>query len=216
MIEHDGLGTDSLIRNLSAQAGSRAGSSLALGYALGLGVALSLAAALVVVVAVPGLRPGLLGVIAQGAFLFKLAATGLLVLGGICLVLAAGIPGRGMRPLRVLAPAAVLMLAGVVVDDSGRSLLGARTLSVPICVGAIILASLPGVAFLLLALRRGIPTRLASAGAAAGLLSGAIGAMAYTLACVNDGATFVTVWYVAAIVITTGIGAVVGRRALAW
>lgn len=212
----EGLGTDALIRQLSAQAGQGLPRPMPFGRALGLGLAASLALALVLVAAVPGLRPGLASVVATGAFQFKLAAMGLLALGGMALVRAAGTPGRALRPAWALAPAMAFMLAGVLLDGSGLSLRGARPVSVPVCVGAIVLASLPGIALLSLGLRRGIPTRLARAGAAIGLLSGALGALAYTLACVNDGATFVTVWYLAAISITTGIGAAVGPRALRW
>jgi hypothetical protein len=65
-------------------------------------------------------------------------------------------------------------------------------------------------------LRTGAPTHLEFAGAAAGLLSGALGAAAYTLACTNDGRPFVAIWYTLAILIMTSLGAIIGRRALAW
>lgn len=208
--------TDALIEQLSAYAGSRAGAAMPWGRALLLGLLAALAAALLVVMAVPGLRPDLAQVVAQGQFYFKVAAMVLLALGSIQLLRAAGTPGLALRPLLALGPAGLFLLIGVTADGSGFSLLGARTVSVPICVGSIVLASLPGIVFLLMGLRRGIPTRLTSAGAAAGLLSGALGALAYTLACVNDGAAFVTVWYLTAVSIATGIGALLGRWTLRW
>ncbi len=71
-------------------------------------------------------------------------------------------------------------------------------------------------AAILIAMRSGTPTRLAGAGAVAGLLAGAIGALAYTVACLNDGATFVALWYSAAIAVVTIGGALIGPRVLAW
>jgi hypothetical protein len=65
-------------------------------------------------------------------------------------------------------------------------------------------------------LRRATPTRLSYAGGVAGLLAGSIGALAYTLACINDGTVFVSIWYSLAILLTSVIGALLGRRALAW
>ena len=66
------------------------------------------------------------------------------------------------------------------------------------------------------AMRRGIPTRPAFAGAAAGLLAGALGGAAYAIVCKNDGALFVAVWYTTAIIVVAGLGALIGRKALAW
>jgi hypothetical protein len=40
--------------------------------------------------------------------------------------------------------------------------------------------------------------------------------LAYTLACKNDGAAFVAIWYGVACVIMAAIGAVVGHRVLRW
>jgi hypothetical protein len=79
-----------------------------------------------------------------------------------------------------------------------------------------LVVSLPALAVILGVLRSRAPTRLVVAGATAGLLSGAVGATAYTLACKNDGALFVAVWNSAAILMMTGLGAAIGRRALAW
>jgi len=110
----------------------------------------------------------------------------------------------------------LFILVGAVFDRSGFPLLGAHTLSVPTCVGAIILASLPALAVMLAAMRLGIPTRPGWAGGMAGILAGSLGALAYTLACINDGAAFVALWYSLAIAIMAAIGATAGRRVLAW
>jgi len=60
------------------------------------------------------------------------------------------------------------------------------------------------------------PTRLALAGAAAGLLSGALSASVYALHCTESTAPFIGIWYVLGIMIPTLIGAVLGPRMMRW
>lgn len=60
------------------------------------------------------------------------------------------------------------------------------------------------------------PTRLSSAGAAAGLLSGAAAAAVYALHCPEIQAPFLGVWYVAGMLIPTAIGAIAGPKLLRW
>jgi hypothetical protein len=60
------------------------------------------------------------------------------------------------------------------------------------------------------------PTRLALAGAAAGLLAGAIGALAYALHCPEMEAPFLAVWYVAGMLIPAAAGALLGPFVLRW
>ncbi|MDX3772710.1 DUF1109 domain-containing protein [Chromatiaceae bacterium AAb-1] len=208
--------TDELIRGLSGQAGRKAPAAVSPDRALGLSLVLSLLIALLVIIGIPGLRPGLPEWLMTWSFQFKVATMTLFAGGGAILVRAAGIPGMTLKPLLAVLPGVLLLFIGILFDRSGFPLLGARQMSVPLCVGAIIMASLPGLALIMAGLRRGIPTRLTAAGATAGFLSGSIGALAYTIACVNDGAMFVAIWYMVAIFITTAIGAVAGRYVLAW
>jgi hypothetical protein len=60
------------------------------------------------------------------------------------------------------------------------------------------------------------PTRLAMAGAASGLLSGALSASVYALHCTETAAPFIGVWYVLGIAIPTVIGASLAPRLLRW
>lgn len=76
--------------------------------------------------------------------------------------------------------------------------------------------SLPLFAATLWALKGLAPTRLALAGASAGLLAGALGALVYALHCPESTAPFLAVWYVLGIAIPTLAGAVLGPRALRW
>lgn len=67
-----------------------------------------------------------------------------------------------------------------------------------------------------LAARRMAPTRPMAAGAAAGLLTGAVAATAYGLHCPEATAAFVATWYTLGMLAAAGLGAVIGRFALRW
>jgi hypothetical protein len=214
-------GTDELIHALATQAGDRPigrGPLMALPFRLTLlaGVTLAAFCALAVVVLAVGPRPDLGGILTTWTFQFKVVAMVLLAAGAGLLVRAAAIPGVVTRPVLPLLPAALFMLAGIALDGSGFPLTGARTFSIPSCMGVIVLAALPALGVLFAAMRRGIPTRPGLAGGLAGILAGSLGALAYTIACINDGATFVALWYTLAIAVVAAIGAVAGKRALAW
>ena len=94
--------------------------------------------------------------------------------------------------------------------------MGRTNTAVAFCVSSILFLSLPAMILSFLAMRKGAPTRPVIAGAVAGLLSASVGAMAYTLACKNDGTAFVAIWYTAACAIMAFVGAIVGHRVLRW
>jgi hypothetical protein len=56
----------------------------------------------------------------------------------------------------------------------------------------------------------------AVAGAAAGLLAGALGAAVYATHCMDDSPLFVAIWYTPAIGLMTLVGLLVGRTMLRW
>jgi hypothetical protein len=60
------------------------------------------------------------------------------------------------------------------------------------------------------------PTRLALAGAAAGLLAGSAGALIYALHCPEMEAPFLAIWYLLGMLIPTAVGAAIGPRLLRW
>jgi hypothetical protein len=76
--------------------------------------------------------------------------------------------------------------------------------------------SAPVGAVLMLALSRLAPTRLAVAGAAAGLLAGATGATAYAFHCVETSPGFVFIWYSLGLIATSAAGSLLGPRILRW
>lgn len=207
--------TDGLIQRLAREAGGHSRRYRSFLPRLMLATGAALALAIIVVIVSFGIRADFISYATSPVYSFKLLATACAAIAGLALVRAAGTPGIAMRWLMMALPVAVL-IAGMVWIDDAVSIVGARSISVPVCLAAIVLAALPGLILLLIALRNAAPTRPALAGSVAGLLAGSLGALAYTLSCVNDGAVFVTVWYSLAVVIVSALGAVVGRRVLSW
>ncbi|OZI19773.1 hypothetical protein CAL26_19560 [Bordetella genomosp. 9] len=80
----------------------------------------------------------------------------------------------------------------------------------------VVLLSLPSLATAMHALKNLAPTRLAAAGAGAGVLAGAQGLLVYSLYCPEMPVSFWSVWHVLAIAVTTGIGAAMAPRYLRW
>lgn len=76
--------------------------------------------------------------------------------------------------------------------------------------------SLPALAATLWAQRGLAPTRLRTAGFAAGLLAGSLGALGYALYCPELSPVFVLVWYTAGILIPAVLGALLGPWLLRW
>jgi hypothetical protein len=84
------------------------------------------------------------------------------------------------------------------------------------CLFYIPMLSVPVLVATLWAMKGLAPTRLTLAGAAAGLLAGAIGALIYALHCPEMEAPFIGVWYVAGMLIPTAAGALLGPIVLRW
>lgn len=84
------------------------------------------------------------------------------------------------------------------------------------CPWNVLALSLPALACVLWAVRGMAPTRPVAAGFAAGLLAGALGTFGYALSCAEQSPAFVALWYSLGIVLTGGVGALLGRRVLRW
>ncbi|WP_246725379.1 NrsF family protein [Beijerinckia sp. L45] len=206
-----------MIKNLSGEAGTgHARAGMPLDRALLLAVAVALALAIVLVFLLFGVSDALLATMRGGPFQHKVASALLIAAGGFFLVRNAARPDGGRLPVLALLPGVVLLALGGVTDASGLPVLGRSGVSVPICLIAIVAVSLPALALIIAAVRKGASTRPTAAGIAAGLLSGALGAAAYALACKNDGGLFVAVWDSVGILIVAALGGAIGRRALAW
>lgn len=84
------------------------------------------------------------------------------------------------------------------------------------CLFNISILSMPILAALLWGMKGLAPTRLALTGAAAGLLSGAGGALLYALYCTEMAAPFLGIWYLLGMLIPTAFGAALGPSLLRW
>lgn len=149
-------------------------------------------------------------------FHFKLGTMGLLAVGAFLTLRQQGIPGSSPWMALAALPGPLVLLLLAIFDRSGFPLLGRDATAVPICFFAILGASLPALLILLWVTRRAVVTRPVMAGASSGLLAGALGAAAYAVACKNDGAAFVLIWYGLAIGTVCCLGALIGRRYLRW
>lgn len=183
-------------------------------------VIVGLVVAVVAVFVWLGLR-SLAEAVVTPAFWMKAAYTAALGVAAAGLTLRAGRPGAsaGGAPWLALAAVgamAVLSTVEFMTADPSQRLalwLGASwshcpfrilALAAPVYLGAV------------LGLRRLAPTRPGRAGAAAGLLAGALGAAAYQLHCPETGAMFVATWYSLGMLVSAFAGALGGVFLLRW
>jgi hypothetical protein len=206
--------TDDLIRSLARAAGARRSASLQATFAA-TGAA-SLACALLLVFSIIGIRHDFADMAVRMPFAFKLAYTGSLVVGTSVVAFYAATPGASATALYALSPAVIFLALGVIFDPTAFPIMGRANTAVAFCVSSILFLSLPAMILTFVVMREGAPTQPLFAGAVIGMLSASVGAMAYTLACENDGTAFVATWYTAACAIMAFIGAVVGHRVLRW
>jgi hypothetical protein len=139
-----------------------------------------------------------------------------LVVGTFVVALYAATPGASATALYALSPTAILLALGVMFDPTAFPIMGRTDTAVVFCVSSIVFLALPAMILTFGVMRKGAPTQPRFAGAVVGILSASVGAMAYTLACKNDGTAFVAIWYTAACAIMAFVGGVVGRRVLRW
>jgi hypothetical protein len=207
--------TDDLIHSLASTAGTRQrGASLQ--AALAITGAASLACALLLVFSVIGIRQDFADMAVRIPFAFKVVYAGALVVGASIVALYAATPGASANALYALSPAVILLACGVIFDPTGSPIMGRTSTAFAICMGHILFLSLPAMILTFVFMRKAAPTQPLFAGAVIGMLSASVGALAYTLACKNDGTAFVAIWYAVACAIMAAIGAIVGRRVLRW
>lgn len=123
------------------------------------------------------------------------------------------LPGLLAVPLLAVGAMALVVLAQAPPSARAALVLG-RTWAV--CPFYVALLSLPMLVAAFRATRQLAPTRLARAGAACGLVAGALGAGVYALHCDEMSPAFLATWYVIGMLIPTLVGAVLGPRLLRW
>lgn len=123
-------------------------------------------------------------------------------------------------PERALAAVAALLALGALVQLALSESGAWRPLwlghSAPVCPVAVLALALPALGLAFAALRRLAPVRPRAAGAAAGLLAGALGAAGYALTCNELGLAFVLTWYTLGMALAAALGALLGPRLLRW
>lgn len=84
------------------------------------------------------------------------------------------------------------------------------------CVASIMLIAAPVMLAMMIALRAGAPRSPARLGAFAGLCAAGLAGALFGLSCSIDSPIYVATWYGLAALLLAGIGALAGRRWLAW
>jgi hypothetical protein len=168
-----------------------------------------------------GVRPDLAEAAHLPMFWVKLVFPALLCAGALYAAARLSRPGMSAArtPAMLAAPVAAMWLLALWsllgADGAQRQALifGESWAECPV---SITLLSLPAFAAALWAMMGLAPTRPALAGAAAGLLAGAMGALAYALHCPEMAAPFLAIWYLLGMLIPAAIGALLGPWLLRW
>ena len=166
-----------------------------------------------------GPRPDLDAAMRLNAFWMKFFYTLALTVLGFGILARQACAGREARTasFALAAPvAAMIVLAGIQLSAPGDTAALVMGATWNVCPWLIALLSLPLSLCLMLAMRRLAPTRLALAGATAGLLAGAAAATIYGFHCPEMAAPFILIWYTLGIAVSAILGAFMGPRLLAW
>ena len=211
--------TDELIEQLSGGLQPVRGAEVA--RILGVGLAAGALGSALLMMATIGVRHDFVEMLSGGAFWLKFVYTFVLAGLGLRLVERMGRPGTDARlPLLFLAVPVLTRMAMMAMQVMPASDADRHALimghSANVCTVLIAALALPLFAGLFWSLKRLAPTRLTEAGAAAGLLAGSTSATIYAFHCTESTATFIAIWYTAGILLTTLMGAALGRWMLRW
>ncbi|MGA6108880.1 DUF1109 domain-containing protein [Pseudomonas solani] len=211
--------TDDLISMLAAgnPAPPRAPSARRFALALFCG----LLGALLLMACLFGVRKDLAEVAATPLFWAKVALPAALVLGALWASGRLARPGVavGARwaaigvPVALVWAASLVLLAALPAGDRLAQVLGTTWRTCPLNIA---LLSVPAFIAVLWAIRGLAPTRLRLAGAAGGLLAGALATLVYCLHCPEMAVPFWGVWYVLGMALPTFAGWLLGPRWLRW
>ena len=168
-----------------------------------------------------GPRPDIAAACMTMRFWLKFVDAFAFALPSLLLTLRLARPDAKPRALAVwlIAPF-ILLAAGVVVElltvpqsEWLSRLVGHNAMH---CTISIPMLAAPVLAALIVALRAGAPLHAALTGALAGAAAAGVGALVYGSSCPGDSPLFVATWYPLATLICMGVGALAGRRFLAW
>ncbi len=168
-----------------------------------------------------GPRPGIAEAAQTVRFWLKFVDSFAFALPSLLLTLRLARPDAKIRTLALwlIAPF-VLVACGVVAEllvvPQGEWLTRLIGHNSMFCMRMIPLLAAPLLAALIVALRAGAPLHPGLTGALAGATSAGIAALLYSSHCPDDSPLFVATWYPLATLICMGVGALAGRRFLAW
>jgi len=211
--------TDELVTMLAAGAGPVEPGATARRYATALGWGAF--GAMLLMAIVLGVRPDLAEAARLPMFWIKLAFPACLAAGALYASARLSRPGVQLgrvsaalaAPVLALWLLAAFVLATAAGGEREELIFGGTWDACPLFVA---LLSLPVFVAAMWAMKGLAPTRFALAGAAAGLLAGAVGALIYSLHCPEMEAPFLAIWYLLGMLIPTAVGAVIGPRLLRW
>jgi hypothetical protein len=192
-----------------------------LGRRVAVALAVGLAASVALYWLMLGPRPDVAAACETMRFWLKLVDSAAFALPSVLLTLRLARPDAKPRALALwLVAPFILLAAGVIVEllvtpqSAWMSrLMGANAMH---CTVTIPILAAPVLAALIVALRPGAPLYPGLTGAMAGAAAAGVGALVYASSCPDDSPLFVATWYVLATLICMGVGALAGRRFLAW
>jgi len=184
-------------------------------------LAIAVAVCLAIVLGTVGPRSDWREALVLPMFWLKLAFPIATAIAAAALLRDLGHPGTRTRttsalvllPLALVWMMAALVLAEAPVGSRIALVLGHSWLK---CLVSVSVLSVPAFAFALRAAGSLAPTRLAFTGAVAGLVAGAVAALAYALYCDEMQAPFLAVWYVLGMLVPAACGWFAGPRLLRW
>jgi hypothetical protein len=192
-----------------------------LGRRVAVALVVGLAASVALYWLLLGPRPDIAAACDTMRFWLKFVDSAAFALPTLLLMLRLAYPDAKPRALALwlLAPL-ILLGAGVITEllvtpqSAWMShLMGANAMH---CTITIPMLAAPVLAALIVALRAGAPLHAALTGAMAGAAAAGVGALVYASSCPDDSPLFVATWYPLATLICMGVGALAGRRFLAW
>jgi hypothetical protein len=206
---------------ISALAADPVPEPIRLGRRVALALGVGLAASVALYWLMLGPRPDVVAAADTMRFWLKFVDSAAFALPTLLLTLRLARPDAKPRALALwlIAPF-VLLAAGVVVEmlvvpqgEWMSRLMGTTAMH---CTITIPMLAAPVLAALIVALRAGAPLHAALTGALAGAASAGVAALVYASSCPGDSPLFVATWYPLATLICMGVGALAGRRFLAW
>lgn len=210
--------TDDLIKMLAGDAGAVAPRVWQQRYALALGA--GLIGAMLLMVLLLGVRPDITDAVRLPMFWVKLAFPAALAAGALLAAIRLSRPGvaTGRAAAMLAAPVlAIWVLAALALlgaPEDRAMLIWGETWAA--CLVNIPMLSVPAFVAVFWVMKTLAPVRPVLAGAAAGLLAGALSAVVYALHCPELAAPFIGIWYLLGMLIPAALGALIGPRLLRW